>query len=156
MGRPLCIHSATTAICMPRSCLIWATFTQTASLATFVILCFDCFEQAQNFMANMEHMAGSEWLVFHLWTTKAATQPPLSPPTATWPVLWLHKGGTNVAYDDSFKDLSVILYCIFHISVRVRPVELKQRGKVWLMVACPFWTLVSLVSCTEVTHNCQV
>ena len=41
-GRPLCIHSATTAMCVPSSCLLWATCERPTSSATFVRLFWTC------------------------------------------------------------------------------------------------------------------
>ena len=40
--RPLCIHSATTAMCVPSSCLLWATSERPTSSATFVRLFRTC------------------------------------------------------------------------------------------------------------------
>ena len=71
-GRPLCNHSASTAMCVPSSCLLWATSEQPTSSATFVRL----FEHAQNFTATMASMATSERPVYHPWTTKATVRPP--------------------------------------------------------------------------------
>ena len=41
-GRPLCIHSATTAMYVPSSCLLWATCERSTSSATFVRLFWTC------------------------------------------------------------------------------------------------------------------
>ena len=70
-GRPLCIHSATTAMCVPSSCLPSATCDRPPRRP----LC-DCFEHAQNFTATMASMAMSERPMCHPWTTKATVRPP--------------------------------------------------------------------------------
>ena len=90
---PLCIHSATTAMCVPSSCLLWATCERPTSSATFVRLFWTC-----------SKLHGDHGVHGDVWTSYV---PPLSdqgnrsasllPSTATWPVLWLHKGGTKVA-----------------------------------------------------------
>ena len=41
-GRPLCLHSATTAMCVPSSCLLWATCERPTSSATLVRLFWTC------------------------------------------------------------------------------------------------------------------
>ena len=91
-GRPLCIHSATTAICVPSSCLLWATCERPTSSATFVWLFWTC-----------SKLHGDHGVPGDVWTSYV---PPLNdqgnrsasllPSTATWPVLWSHKGGTKV------------------------------------------------------------
>ena len=61
-GRLLCIHSATTAISMHSSCLLWATCEWPTSSATFVRL----------FQGDhMASMARSERPLCHPWTTMA-------------------------------------------------------------------------------------
>ena len=73
--RPLCIHydSATTTMCLPSPCLLWATCERPTSLATFVRL----FEHAQIFTATMASMAMTKRPVYQPWTTKAIVRPPL-------------------------------------------------------------------------------
>ena len=92
-GRPLCIHSATTAMCVLSSCLLWATCERPSSSATFVRLFWTC-----------SKLHGDHGVHGDVWTSYV---PPLNdqgnrsasllPSTATWPVLWSHKGGTKVA-----------------------------------------------------------
>ena len=92
-GRPLCIHSATTAMYVPSSCLLWATCERPTSWATFVRLFLTCLK------LHSDHVVHGD-----VWTSYV---PPLNdhgnrsasllPSTATWPVLWSHKGGTQVA-----------------------------------------------------------
>ena len=41
-GQPLCIHSATSVMCVPSSCLLWATCERPTSSATFVRLFWTC------------------------------------------------------------------------------------------------------------------
>ena len=92
-GRPLCIHSATTAMCVPSSCLLWATCERPTSSATFVRLFWTC-----------SKLPGDHGVHGDVWTSYV---PPLNdqgnrsasflPSTATWPVLWSHKGGKKVA-----------------------------------------------------------
>ena len=92
-GRPLCIHSATTATCVPSSCLLWGTCERPTSSATFVRLFWTC-----------SKLHGDHGVHGDVWTSCV---PPLNdqgncsasllPSTATWPVLWSHKGGTKVA-----------------------------------------------------------
>ena len=92
-GRPLCIHSATTAMCVPSFCLLWATCERPTSSATFVRLFWTCSK------LHDDHGVHGD-----VWTSSV---PPLNdqgnrsasalPSTATWPVLWSHKGGTRVA-----------------------------------------------------------
>ena len=88
-GRPLCTHSATTAMCVPSSCLLWVTCEPSTSSATFVRLFWTC--------SKLHGDHGDVWTCY---------VPPLKdhgnrsasllPSTATWPVLWSHKGGTKV------------------------------------------------------------
>ena len=73
-GRPLCIHSATTAMCVPSFCLLWATCERPTSSATFVRLLWTCFKTSTTTMASM---AMSERPLCHPWTTKATVLPPL-------------------------------------------------------------------------------
>ena len=92
-GWPLCIHSATTAMCVPSSCLLWATCERPTSLATFVRLFWTC-----------SKLHGDHGVHGDVWTSCV---PPLNdqgnrsasflPSTATWPVLWSHNGGRKVA-----------------------------------------------------------
>ena len=93
-GRPLCIHSATTAMRVPSSCLLWATCERLTSSATFVRLFWTC-----------SKLHGDHGVHGEVWTSSV---PPLNDPAgnlsasfvpsaATWPVLWSHKGGTTVA-----------------------------------------------------------
>ena len=92
-GRPLCIHSATTAMCVPSSCLFWASFGRPTSSATFLRLFWTCLK-----------LHGDHGVHGNVWTFCV---PPLNdqgnrsasflPSTTTWPVLWSHKGGTKVA-----------------------------------------------------------
>ena len=80
-GRPLCIHSAITAMCVRSSCLLWATCERPTSLATFVWLFWT--------YSKLLRDHGDVW---------ASCVPPLNdqgnrsasflPPTATWPILW--------------------------------------------------------------------
>ena len=57
----------------------------------------DCFEHAQNFTATVASMAMSERLMCHPWTTMQGNRSAsLLPSTATWPVLWSHRGGRKV------------------------------------------------------------
>ena len=72
-GRPLCIHSATMAMCVPSSCLLRTTCERPTSSATFVRLFWTC----SNFTANMASMVMSERPVYHHWATKATVLPPL-------------------------------------------------------------------------------
>ena len=57
-------------------------------------LCATGFEHAQNFTATMASMARSARPLCRHWTAKATVRPPL-PSTATWLVLWSHKGSTT-------------------------------------------------------------
>ena len=92
-GRPLCIHSAITAMCVPSSCLLWATCERPTSSATFVRLFWTC-----------SKLHGDHGVHGNVWTSYV---PPLNdhgkrsasllPSTATWPVLWSHEGGTKFA-----------------------------------------------------------
>ena len=92
-GRPLCIHSATTAMRVPSSCLLWATCERPTSSATLVRLFWTCSK------LHCDHGVHGD-----VWTSYV---PPLNdqgnrsasllPSTATWPVWWSHKGGTKVA-----------------------------------------------------------
>ena len=80
-GRPLCIHSATTAMCVPSSCLLWATCERPTSSATFVRLFWTC-----------SKLHGDHGVHGDVWTSYV---PPLNdqgkrsvsllPSTATWP-----------------------------------------------------------------------
>ena len=89
-GRPLCIHSATMAMCVPPSCLLWATRERPTSSATFVRLFWTC--------SKLHGVHGAVW---------TSCVPPLNdqgnrsasclPSTATWSVLWWHNGGRKVA-----------------------------------------------------------
>ena len=89
IGRPLCIHSATTAMPLRRLCLIWATVERPTSSATILRL-----------MAKLD---GDHSVHGDCWTSCV---PPLNDqgnhaasfkrPTATWSVLWSHEGGTKV------------------------------------------------------------
>ena len=93
LGAPLCTHCATTAMCVPSSCLLWATCERPTSSATFVRLFWTCSE-----FHGDHDVHGDDWTSY---------VPPLNdqgnrsasflPSTATWPVLWSHKGGTTVA-----------------------------------------------------------
>ena len=95
-GRPLCFHSAITAMCVPSSCLLWATCERPTSSATFVRLFWTC--------SKLHGDHGDHGVHGDVWTSCV---PPLNdqgnrsasllPSTATWPVLWSHKGGTKVA-----------------------------------------------------------
>ena len=92
-GRPLCIHSATTAMCVPSSCLLWATCERPTSSATFVRLFWTC-----------SKLHGNHGVHDDVWTSyvqplndQGNCSASLLPSTATWPVLWSHKGGTKVA-----------------------------------------------------------
>ena len=88
-GRPLCIHSATTAVCVPSFCLLRATCEWQTSSATFVRLFWTC-----------SKLHGDHGVHGDVWTSCV---PPLSdqgnrsasflPSTATWRVLWWHNGG---------------------------------------------------------------
>ena len=88
----LCVHSATTAMYVPSSCLLWATCERPTS-ATFVRLFWTC-----------PKLQGDHGVHDEVWTSCV---PPLNdqgklsasfvPSTAIWPVLWSHKGGTKVA-----------------------------------------------------------
>ena len=92
-GRPLCIHFTTTAMCVLSSCLLWATCERPTSSATFVRLFWTC-----------SKLHGDHGVHGDVWTSSV---PPLYdqcnrsasllPSTATWPVLWSHRGGTKVA-----------------------------------------------------------
>ena len=92
-GRPLCIHSATTAMCVPSSCLLWATCERPTSSTTFVRLFWTC-----------SKLHGDHGVHGDVWTSYV---PPLNdqgnrsasllPSTATWPVLGSHKEGAKVA-----------------------------------------------------------
>ena len=92
-GRPLCIPSTTTALCVPFPCPLWATCERPTSSATFVRLFWTCSKLHEDYGVRGE-----------VWTSSV---PPLNdqgnlsaslvPSTATWPVLWSHKGGTKVA-----------------------------------------------------------
>ena len=66
-GRPLCIHSATTSMRVPPSCLIWATCKRPTSSATFVRLFWTCSK------LHGDHGAlGEVWTSsVPPWTTKA-------------------------------------------------------------------------------------
>ena len=78
-GRPLCIHSATTAMCVPSPCLLWATCERPTSSATFVRLFW----------------TGSKLLGVHgVQGNRSAS---FLPSTSTWAVLWSHNGGRKVA-----------------------------------------------------------
>ena len=91
--RPLCIHSATMAMCVPSSCLLRATCERPTSSATFVRLFW-----------TWSKLHGDHGAHGDVWTSCV---PPLSdqgnrsasslPSTATWPVLWSHNGGRKVA-----------------------------------------------------------
>ena len=83
-GRPLCIHSATTALRMPSSCLFWATCERPISSATFVRLFWTCSKLHGDYGVHGE-----------VWTSSV---PPLNdqgnlsasrfvPSTTTWSVL---------------------------------------------------------------------
>ena len=95
--RPMADHCA--SILLPRRCVCLppASFERPLSDRPPRRPLCDCFEHAQNFTATMASMAMSERPVYHPWTTKANVRPPFLPSTATWPVLWSHKGGTKVA-----------------------------------------------------------
>ena len=89
-GRPLCIHSATRAMCVPSSCLLWATCERPTSSATFVRLLCTC--------SKPHGVHGDVW---------TSCVPPLNdqgnrsasflPLTETWPLLWSDNGGRKVA-----------------------------------------------------------
>ena len=91
--RPLCIHSATTAMWVPSYCLLWATCERPTSSATFVPLFWTC-----------SKLHGDHGVHGDVWTSYV---PPLNdqgnrsasllPSMATWPILWSHEGGTKVA-----------------------------------------------------------
>ena len=80
------------AMHVPSSCLFWATCERPTSSATFVRLFWAC----SKLHGTMAFMARSERPLCHPWTTKATFRPPSVPLTATWPVLWSHKRGTEV------------------------------------------------------------
>ena len=90
--RPLCIHSATTAMCVPSSCLLCVTCEWPTS-STFVRLFWTC-----------SKLHGDHGVHGDVWTSCV---PPLNdqgnrsasflPSTATWPVLCSHNGGRKVA-----------------------------------------------------------
>ena len=92
-GLPLCIHSATMAMCVPSSCLLRATCGWPTSSANIVRLFWTC-----------SKLHGNHGVHGDVWTSCV---PPLSdqgnrsasflPSTATWPVLWSHNGGRKVA-----------------------------------------------------------
>ena len=63
IGQPLCIHSATTAMCLSPFCLIWATF----KLPNFSVTII----HVQNVMATVVSTMMSEHAVYHIWPTKA-------------------------------------------------------------------------------------
>ena len=86
-------HSATTAMCVPSFCLLWATCEPQTSSATFVRLFWTC-----------SKLHGDHGVHGDVWTSympplndQGNCSPSLLPWTATWPVLWSHKGGTKVA-----------------------------------------------------------
>ena len=76
-GRPPCIHSATTTMRVPSSCLLWTTCERPTSSATFVRLTFVRFNHAQNFTKTKASMARCERHLCHTWTTEATCRPPL-------------------------------------------------------------------------------
>ena len=96
-GLPLCILSATTAMCVPSSCPLWATCEGPTSSATFVQLFWTC-----------SKLHGDHGVLGDVWTSympllnnqgnrSAFTRATLLPSPATRPVLWSHKGGIKVA-----------------------------------------------------------
>ena len=92
-GRPLCIHSATTAMCVPSSCLLWATCERPTSSATFVWLFWTCSK-----LHGDHGVHGDVWMSYvPPLNDQGNRSASLLPSTATWPVLWSHKGGTKVA-----------------------------------------------------------
>ena len=94
-GRPLCIHSATTAMCVPSSCLLWATCERPTPSGTFVRLFWTCSKLHGD---HGVHVHGNVWTSYvpplNDQSNRSAS---LLPSTATWPVLWSHKGSTMVA-----------------------------------------------------------
>ena len=93
--RPLVDHCA--SILQPRQCLclclLWATFEQPTSSATFVRLFWTC-----------SKIYGDHGVHGDVWTSCVPPSNDLcnhsasfEPPTATWQILWSHKRGTKVA-----------------------------------------------------------
>ena len=76
-GRPMADHCA--SILRPRQCLCLppASFEWPVSERPPRRPLCDCFEHAQNLTATMASMAMSERPVYHPWTTKATSRPPL-------------------------------------------------------------------------------
>ena len=87
IGRPLCIHYATTAMHMLPYCLVWATFEQPNSLATFVRLFWTHPKPQDDY--------GKVWTSCVPLLNKHL--PSFEPLTTTWPSSWSRKGGTAVA-----------------------------------------------------------
>ena len=90
-GRPLCNHSATTAMRMPCSCLLWATCERPTCSATFVRLFWTC-----------SKLHGDHGVHGEVWTSsvpplndQGIISAPFVPSTATWPVLWSHFCGRH-------------------------------------------------------------
>ena len=89
-GRPLCIRSATTLMCVPSSCLLWATCERPTSSATFVRLFWTC--------SKLHGVHGDVWTSYvPPLNDQGNRSASLLPSMVTWPVLWAHKGGTKVA-----------------------------------------------------------
>ena len=66
-GRPLCIHSAITAMRVPSSCLLWATREQPTSSATFV----------RQFWTYSRRPCRPWWGLNVLYATRERPRPPL-------------------------------------------------------------------------------